>query len=249
MRPENLSAEAMAERSIRLACQQFVARRLDLTVAGREHLPAAGPALIAARHVHHLYDGCALIATLPRPVHLLVALDWLRTPWGRRLMAWACRTARWPVVLRAEAFGPGAAPSAFRADETGRYLRRAVAEAVDLLRAGQVLVVFPEAYPAVDPGFTPKLDLAARLPFRPGFARLAGLAQRDGYTRVPIIPAGFDYEAGPRWRVQLGFGAPVFWTGRADEASLVQAVEEQARRLSTPVPDGPRASMQEEAPW
>jgi len=75
-----------AATAMRLGSRAIAGRRLQLTVEGLEHVPTSGPALIAARHYHHLYDGCALIATLPRPVHILVALDWVDRPIVRRVM-------------------------------------------------------------------------------------------------------------------------------------------------------------------
>ena len=75
----------LAGRFIRVACRLLV-QRIDLRVEGVEHIPASGPVVIAARHFHHLWDGCALIAASPRPLHVVVALDWLHQPVGRRLM-------------------------------------------------------------------------------------------------------------------------------------------------------------------
>ncbi|MDQ3411791.1 MAG: hypothetical protein M3509_06690, partial [Chloroflexota bacterium] len=56
--------------------QALVSRRLDLTVEGLEQVPRSGPAIIAARHYHHVYDGAVLLATIPRPVRIVVAADW-----------------------------------------------------------------------------------------------------------------------------------------------------------------------------
>jgi putative membrane protein len=183
-----------------------------------------------------------LLAVIPRPLHLLVALDWVATQRARTVMEWACRTAQWPVVLRAERLQPGA--SAYAAADAGRYLRRAVRDAVALLRAGRALAVFPEAYPTVDPHATPKASGAASLPFRPGVIRIAEMAQRTGCARVPIVPAGLSYwpgqvnagqtDAGHTWEATLRFAAPLYVAGRADRAGVLRAVEEQVRRLSTP---------------
>jgi putative membrane protein len=233
--------EAMTRRTIRIACRWIAARRLELTVEGGEHVPAAGPALIAARHFHHLYDGCALIAALPRPVSLLVALDWVDSAVARQVMERACRLARWPVVLRAEALERAGSGSAFRRAEVGRYLRRAAAESVDLLRSGQLLVVFPEGYPTIDPAGALKPDEDTLLPFRPGFARLVELAERGG-DRIPIIPAGFVYERGARWQVRLRFGQPLFAGRRADRGALVRAVEEQVSQCSQAAPKASAAA-------
>jgi putative membrane protein len=165
---------------------------------------------------------------VPRPLHILVALDWVRSRPGRLGMERACRAAAWPVVLRrdgATAATPGEAASA---------LRRATRESLDLLRAGRVLVVFPEGYPNVDPGYTPKPDETAFLPFQPGFVRLASLAAGHGRP-VPIVPAGFSYAGGRRWRVALRFGEPFVVAGRAQEEAIRREVEESVRRLSAPV--------------
>lgn len=224
-----------AATAIRLGSRVIAGRRLQLTVEGLEHIPASGPALIAARHYHHLYDGCALITTLPRPVHILVALDWVDRPIVRRVMERACAAARWPIVLRGDALTRPGARTAYSPAERRRYLHRAVTETVDLLRAGEVVVVFPEAYPNVDPTYTPK-TADGFLPFRPGFAALAALAERDGHPPVPIIPAGLAYRPGDRWELTLRFGPPLFIDDWPDRAALVAAVEQQVRDLSRPAP-------------
>ena len=216
----------MAWRSLRTASRLVVGRKLDLTVEGREWLPASGPAILAARHFHHLYDGCAIMASVPRPVHILVALDWVQNPIGKRVMGGACRAAGWPVVLRR---------SDQAAVDTGpaiQAVRRATRESVAHLRDGRLLLVFPEAYPNIDPGFTPKTDETSFLRFRPGVVRLAALAANEGRA-VPIIPVGFSYRRGDRWQVDLRFGEPVT-IGRNGEAEALREVEAAVRRLSTP---------------
>ena len=142
------------------------ARQFELRVEGREHLPRQGPALLAARHYHHLHDGCALLSAAGRPVRILVALDWVRSARLRPLLERACRSAGWPVALRPD--GLAAQPGgAYRADEARVYLTRAVRDAVALLRAGEALVVFPEAYPTIDPSYSPKQGDERGLPALP----------------------------------------------------------------------------------
>jgi putative membrane protein len=230
--------EQIARQAIRLCCRAAVARRLDLQVEGIEHIPPAGPALIVCRHFHHLYDGCALIALSPRPLALLVALDWVRGRGGRRLMEWACGLAGWPVVLRPDALAHQGRtrPGAYRAEEVQPYVRRGVRDAVALLRAGGLLAVFPEAYPNIDPSYTPKTRDDELLPFRPGFIRIAARAERDGRTCVPIVPAGLLYRRGPRWSVRLRFTRPLLLSEWPDHAQLLAAVEAQVRRLSSSDP-------------
>lgn len=230
------TAEAIGSRVIAIGAKGLAARKIDLAVEGAQHLPAHGAVLIASRHFHHLYDGCALIATSPRPLHIMAGLDWVQGGMGRRIMEAACRMVRWPIVLRDEGFLARPEESAFDPAESRRYLHRAVRESVDLLRAGEALVVFPEAFPNIDPTYTPKTDSDGFLSFRQGFVRLAELAQRDGVTRVPIVPAGFAYEplANDRWRVTLRFGAPITLTDASDRARVARAVEDQVRILSVP---------------
>lgn len=214
---------------IRAGCRAAL-RRIDLRVEGAEHLPRTGPVVIAARHFHHLYDGCALFDVVPRPLHVVVTLDWVRNPVGRRAMTALCRAAGWPIVPRlADANGtPGRAIDR----DAVAQLRAATGECVALLRASRPLLVFPEAYPTIDPGFTPKTGDEDVLPFRPGFVRLAALAERDGGSRVPIVPAGLEYARGDRWRVTLRFGAPVALRPGVPHDAIVRDVEAQVRLLS-----------------
>lgn len=214
---------------IRAGCRAAL-RRIDLRVEGAEHLPRRGPVVIAARHFHHLYDGCALLDAVSRPLHVVVALDWARNPAGHRLMTGLCRAAGWPIVPRPEE--PGRQPGPETDAKRIALLRAATRECVALLRAGKPLLVFPEAYPTIDPGFTPKTGDDDILPFRPGFVRLAALAERDGRTRVPIVPAGLDYARGERWRLTLRFGPPLSLAPGVPSDAVVREVESQVRLLS-----------------
>lgn len=221
---------------LRRGARILVARRLDLRVEGLEQLPLSGPALIAARHYHHLYDGAALVAVAPRPMHIFVALDWVRGRLTRRVMETLCGTAGWPVVLRADGPALQQGGSAYRAGERGIVLRRALRDTTHLLRAGRVLVVFPEAYPNVDPGYTLKRGDDAFLPFDPGFVRLVEIAQRGRRTHIPIVPVGLHYERGhgrgARWRVTLRFGSPLMVDKTTDRAAFAREVERSVRQLS-----------------
>jgi putative membrane protein len=222
----------------------LTSRQVQVTVEGLEYVPRSGPVLIVARHFHHLYDGCVLLAAIPRRLHILVALDWVQQRWLRRLMEWACAMVEWPTLLRIERLGenededpttriPPARHSAYSRGEVRHYLRRAAMDSVGLLRKGKVLVVFPEAYPNIDPAFTPKKTNEAFLPFRPGFARLVEMAERDGRTQVAIVPAGLTYVQRERWHVTLRFGPALSRRDYADSMQVVQALEEQVRALSS----------------
>jgi 1-acyl-sn-glycerol-3-phosphate acyltransferase len=81
---------------------------------------------------------------------------------------------------------------------------------LDLLRAGQLLLVFPEGYPAIDPLGSPRTTSGGFLPFEPGFLALAERAGRA----VPVVPVGVWYAPPPGRR--LDRLAPLRPAGRGD---------------------------------
>jgi 1-acyl-sn-glycerol-3-phosphate acyltransferase len=104
---------------------------------------------------------------------------------------------------------------------------------MQLLRSERILVIFAEGYPNIDPHPTPKADPDAFLPFKPGFIKLAELAQRDGETQVTIVPAGFVYrKEGKRWHATVRFGPPLFRHNFASSSLLLHTVEENVHTLS-----------------
>jgi len=204
---------------------------VDLRVEGLEHIPEAGPTLIAAYHFHHFYDGSILLCTIPRPLHILVALDWIRLRWFRSLMEWACRKADWPIILRAECLNePGL--GAYALHEARSYLRHAVEDTVRLLRNGKLLIVFPEGYPNIDPTYTSKSVSRPFLPFKPGFARFVEIAERDGKTEVAVVPVGWTYISGKRWQVALRFGPALVRRSFTTSEQFIYAIEQQVAILS-----------------
>jgi putative membrane protein len=211
-------------------------RRLKFSVEGGEHIPSTGPVLIAARHFHYFYDGYMLVRTVPRRLHTIVALDWVHSRLLRWLIELGCFLAGWPVILRPEQLQARAKYGrwAYRQKEGRRYLRRVVQFGVSLLRSGEVLVIFPEGYPNIDPHPTLKADLSTFLPFRSGFIRLVEMAERDGCTRVAIVPAGFLYikERNFRWRATVRFGSPLYLADFAHAEEARQTVEERVQALS-----------------
>lgn len=227
-------AARLGRRAIGELCRRSLHRHATVAIEGIEHLPATGPTLLAARHVHHLYDGCLLWTALPRPFRPLVAVDWAERGPTRRLLDWACQTMGWPTILRPDT-PSGASP------EAARLLRQATKETVALLRAGEMVLVFPEGYPAVDPHPSPasRRGLDRMLPFRPGFARLAAIAELDGRTRVAVLPVGFAYAPGPPWRVACRLGPPLSLAEGERPEAFAARVETQARALSGVPARGP----------
>jgi len=192
----------------------------SLRVEGRENVPASGPVMLVARHFHHLLDGSVLVRSLERPIHIVVGLDWAKDGTERRWMERACRAAGYPIVLRPPTLG---ARDGFARDELLRYTRGAMRDVAALLRAGRVVLVFPEGYPNVDPAFAQKSGDDAFLPFADGYRRMIAVAERDGRTRVAVVPVGFRYERGPKWTIIARIGEPRFG---GDASALETAVRE-----------------------
>src|SRR5205814_9999045 len=113
-----------------------------------------------------------------------------------------------------------------------------------------ILVMFPEGYASIDPHPTPKQDIDAFLPFQRGFVRFAELAERDGKTRVAIIPAGFTYtrEGDKPWQATVRFGSALFRSDFASSELLLQAVEERVHALSYAGPTSLSSHIIEKGP-
>jgi 1-acyl-sn-glycerol-3-phosphate acyltransferase len=213
--------------------------QLEVKAQGLEHIPSHGPVLLVARHYHHLFDGVGLYQILPRELHILVTLDWASNRLVRRFMESTIRLARWPLVLRADAITPrsdGTRPqkhSVFTEKDVARYQRRALRDALDLLAEGRVLLIFPEAYPNIDPNFTPKKSLDVFLPFNGGFAVIAAAAEKRLRTPIPIIPVGLNYRVAKRWLAQVNFGSALYAGNFSTRKDLICAAEQEVQRLSS----------------
>lgn len=209
----------------------LVKGRVRERVRGLENVPARGATLIVARHVHHEFDGAILEQHIPRDVHIFVGLDWVERRIVRALMERLCAAVGWPVALRSGGFTSPAARSAFSPQETFRYLQEATRSTVELLRAGELVVVFPEGFPDVDPKGSRK-PLGRMLPFQDGFARFIELAERDSRTRVAVVPAGFSF-SGPDYRRPIArFGEPLRRAAFPTRRAFVAEVERRVAELS-----------------
>ena len=227
------AAESVARSVLDLMCRVGTWRLLRIETEGLSWVPRHGPAILTCRHYHYLYDGVALISVVPRRVSLMVALDWVKRSTIRKLMAAGCRIARFPVVMREAR--PGYSPSARGGRQRGaRDARLGARAALDLLRDGRVLVIFPEGYPTIDPIAAVKTSADEILPFRSGFVTLAALAQRQGLGPVPIIPVGLRYRQGKSLRLIIRFGAPLYLAPGANRRAFLGCVEDRVRELSRP---------------
>jgi uncharacterized membrane protein/1-acyl-sn-glycerol-3-phosphate acyltransferase len=208
----------------------ILARSATVRFEGLENIPKTGPGVIVARHYHHLLDGCVLVRSTSRPIHLLVAIDWVRSQWQRRLLERLCTMAGWPTIIRPDSENQ---QLRFSGSERTRYLRAAMQDTIELLREGSLVVIFPEGYPTVDPHSSRKTDSQAILPFQHGFVSIVRQAEKRFGTTVPIIPAGFDYQrASNRWEITVRFGKAIECAAVSNPSDLVELVENRVRSLS-----------------
>jgi len=227
---------------MRVIARALAGGRLATEATGVDNLPMKGPALVVARHYHHLFDGLALFATVPRPFHIVVTLDWVRSRSTKLFMQTLTSLARWPVILRHDAVtrdtpaGKEQCTALFAAKDVIHYQRRALLHAKSLLAQGRLLVVFPEGYPNIDPRFTPKLTPEEFLPFKRGFVSIVIAAERSLATPLPIIPLGIRYSRGKTWVARLAFGHAIYRHQFADIESLVKHAESEVKKLSGFIP-------------
>jgi putative membrane protein len=219
--------------AVRAIAAYNLARSMNLTVFGRDHVPRTGPAVLAARHYHHLFDGAALVMGLRRQPHLFVALDWTSSPWERLVMETACNLADWPVALRGDNIDRAGA-GAFGASEIRRYVRSSIAKGAALLERGELLAIFPEGYPTIDPAGSRKGADDAFLPFAPGLLAIVERAERALAAPVPILPVGFHYAAAARGRydVAMRVGPPLHRGAVPSRAAFTALLEARVRALS-----------------
>lgn len=222
---------------MRLIARCLAAGRLRTVASGLEHMPAEGPALIVARHYHHLFDGLVLSAAIGRRFHIVVTSDWVRNKRTKALIETLNNIARWPTVLREDAVvrdwnNPN---PLFTSTDIRRYQLRALRQSVELLGEHRVVVIFPEGYPNVDPSFTPKTGPDEFLPFKRGFVSIVASAERRLNTKVPIIPAGIHYEDGHPWTGYLRLGEPVYRDKFSTRSLLINFLETEVKRLSAAI--------------
>jgi len=173
-----------------LTLKGYFSRRI---VQGLDHLPRQGPVLLAPTH--------------------RARWDALMLPFaaGRRITGRDCRF----MVTRTEMVGLQGwflhRLGCFAVDQ-GRPSMTTLRFAIDLLAAGEQVVVFPE-------GRINRTDEPIRL--QQGLARLAQLATRQGVP-VQVVPVGLAYsEVRPRpcGRAAVCFGEPLRADGHGREAT------------------------------
>lgn len=128
-------------------------------VRGDEHIPVAGPAVLACNHVSFV-DAVLLMAASPRPIYFMMDHRIFRIP----VLGWLFRLAK-------------AIPIAPQKEDPAVY-EAAFERAAQVLREGDLLAIFPEG------GITRDGQLQ---PFKGGIMKILERAQADGIA-PPVVP-------------------------------------------------------------
>jgi len=128
-------------------------------ITGEEHLPTHGAAILACNHVSFI-DALLLGAASPRPVYFLMDHKIFNAP----LLGWLFRLAK-AIPIAPQDSNPQIYAAAFE-------------RAAQVLRAGDLLAIFPEG------GITRDGQLQ---PFKGGVTKIAERARMDGVA-APVIP-------------------------------------------------------------
>lgn len=195
-------------------------RRVD--VVGLEHVPAAGPLLVAGNHQNGLVDPMLLIATMPRTLRPLAKSSLFRHPLIAPFLALAHAL---PVYRRQDADGDTS-----RNAETFRAVSSALTQ-------GQAIVIFPEGVSQPEPTL---------MPLRTGAARMLLAAEADSVGPVTLLPVGLMFHEPGTFRTGwalIAVGEPV---ATAEHVALARSQpEEAARRLTARLGEALRALIAE----
>lgn len=176
------------------------------TIEGSEHIPREGGALLAFNHIAYLDPLAAayVVDRAKRRPRFLAKSELFED----KRIAWILRGAKQIPVRRGTADAP-----------------MALDGAMDALRSGEIVVIFPEGTVTADPDLNPS-------PAKSGVARLA-LA-----TGAPVIPAalwgtanvwtkGYGKNWRPRQDICVSMGPPLDLSGFPNEPSAWRAVGER----------------------
>ena len=181
-------------------------------VEGRQHLPRRGPLLVVANHLSHL-DPPLIGLALPRTVRFLARENLRRAPVVGGLIR------RWGII------------PVYRDSQRRAY--SAVEMALEALRRGEAVAIFPEGTRSEDGRFHPEK-------VRSGAAVLALR------SRAPVVPAGiwgtcYALPKGAKWirprPVGVRFGPPIQMEDLYDRGLSRDVTREATRRILEAIQD------------
>lgn len=195
----------------KMAISRLVARIFfqKIFLIGREKIPSSGPFLLVANHPNTFFDPLLLTAFVPGPI------------------AYLAKSTLWKVPVLGSILTQLGAIPVFRAQDSGTDVRdnqKTFKKALDALKAGQRILIFPEG--VSEQGLCLK-------PLKTGAVRLAVQALQAGIS-VPVLPIALDYAEPGIFRstVTLRILDPIPLEDRLHELEASKtAVREETQRL------------------
>jgi glycerol-3-phosphate O-acyltransferase / dihydroxyacetone phosphate acyltransferase len=184
-------------------------RRIE--VAGRDHIPLAGPVIVAPNHHNSIVDAMLVVATFPRPIRVLAKAGLFHHPLIGPFL-WLMDGV--PVHRRIDA-----------GDDPLKNVEM-FASVVAALRAGGMILIFPEGRTQPQPTL---------LPLRTGAARilLDATSGDGGRADVVLLPVGLVFHDPGTFRsasAVVKIGAPI---PTSDNLALAGREPERAVRALT----------------
>lgn len=202
----------MLYRLVRRFLHTFLPRYFDWDCQGAHHLPESGPAIVVSNHVNYL-DPLAMGATFHRPLHFMAKQELFEYP----VFGWLLRKVHAFPVRR------------------GKSDRRAIRRALEILKDGHVLALFPEGTRSAT-GDLQELQRGAAM-----------LALRSGAPVVPMVVVG-AHEAlsggrkvPRRGPLSVRVGPPLqLHNGISDSNAITEASERIHAAMAALYPKGPK---------
>ncbi|MFH1379583.1 MAG: lysophospholipid acyltransferase family protein [bacterium] len=166
-----------------------------LRITGSEHVPKQGPVIIASHHRSNA-DPPVVGSSIFREVHFVAKEELFKIPVLKRLILWVNGL---PI-------------------KRGRQDLKAFKKAIQLLKDGKVLLMFPEGHRNPRDSF---------LRPKPGVGFLAG------YTEVPVVPVFVVNTEKILFfkKICVYFGKPMYFKGEHDYRKIAQQVMEGIQEL------------------
>lgn len=171
--------------------------------SGFERIPAEGPALLVANHFNSLVDPMLVIAAVDRPVTFVAKSTLWKVPALRPVLR---ALGVVPIVRRVDVEKEGETGGKARNDESFERLAA-------VLRAGGVVLIFPEGRSHSEPALSP---------VKTGAARILRMVERD----VTVVPLGLFFTRKDEFRsdVLVAAGEPLPVPPDRDVAKVTEAI-------------------------
>ena len=230
--------QCLTYETVRMAIGPAFGLMMRMRSEGNENVPAQGGALIVANHRNPLLEPMSIAYKVERPVNFVAASVAFKLPVVNRVV-------RALGGIPVDVFG-------------GRQSQDDLNNAVQMLRDGELVCVFPEGVHTIA-----HLHTVAKIRnFRTGFSRIAlraqvpvipvaviGMGERNLPTVPPALVKPFfdhpEFQDGVKWtyykRVRVRIGKPIDLSGYYDQEltkELIDRVSGKVRRIIIKLYDG-----------